>query len=281
MSNAIKTTLLLGLLTGLILGIRQLSGRQPGAGHRLRLCRGDELRRVLVLGQDRAGHVPRPAGRRDASARALPDRPQPGHAQRLPMPRLYLIPTDTPNAFATGRSPQHAAVAVTEGLLRLMRPEELEGVLAHEFGHVKNRDTLISTVAATLAGVIMMLANMLRWAAIFGGIQRDDRDGRRHPWAAGHDHRGAAGGHADPAGHLAQPRVPGRRHRRRISPNPLGLAAALEKLERGSEQVPLPPTRRPRTCSSSTRSAARRCAAVLHPPAAGGARPPAAVDDQW
>jgi hypothetical protein len=96
---------------------------------------------------------------------------------QIPMPKLYVIPQQAPNAFATGRDPQHAAVAATEGLLRLMDRRELEGVLAHELGHVKNRDTLISTVAATLAGVVMMLASMLRWAAIFGGVQRDDDDG--------------------------------------------------------------------------------------------------------
>jgi heat shock protein HtpX len=94
----------------------------------------------------------------------------------MPMPKLYVIPSDAANAFATGRSPDHAAVAVTEGIMRLMTWEELEGVLAHELSHVKNRDILISSIAATLAGVIMMLANMARWAAIFGGVSRDERE---------------------------------------------------------------------------------------------------------
>jgi heat shock protein HtpX len=88
-----------------------------------------------------------------------------------------MIPTASPNAFATGRSPQHAAVAVTEGILRLMDREELEGVLAHELGHVRNRDTLISTIAATLAGVIMMLAHMARWAAFLGGGRDQENRG--------------------------------------------------------------------------------------------------------
>jgi len=95
----------------------------------------------------------------------------------IPMPRVYLIPGDTPNAFATGRSPQHAAVAVTEGIMRMLDDEELEGVLAHELSHVKNRDTLTMTIAATLAGVITYLAHMAQWAAIFGGGRRDDEEG--------------------------------------------------------------------------------------------------------
>src|SRR5439155_20998591 len=94
-----------------------------------------------------------------------------------PMPRLYVIPTDSPKAFATGRSPSHAAVAVTAGIRRLLDRHELEGVLAHELAHVINRDILISSVAATLAGAIMMLANMARWSMIFGGGQRYDREG--------------------------------------------------------------------------------------------------------
>lgn len=95
----------------------------------------------------------------------------------IPMPRVYLIPNDTPNAFATGRSPEHAAVAVTEGIMRMLDDDELEGVLAHELSHVKNRDTLIMTVAATLAGVITYLAHMAQWAAMFGGGRRDDDEG--------------------------------------------------------------------------------------------------------
>jgi heat shock protein HtpX len=92
------------------------------------------------------------------------------------MPKLYVIPSEAANAFATGRSPEHAAVAVTEGIMRLMTWDELEGVLAHELSHVKNRDILLSSIAATLAGVIMMLANMVRWGAMFGGFSRDDRE---------------------------------------------------------------------------------------------------------
>jgi heat shock protein HtpX len=97
--------------------------------------------------------------------------------QGLPMPSVYVIPSESPNAFATGRNPQHASVAVTHGILNLLDDEELEGVLAHELGHVRNRDILTSSIAATLAGAITMLARMGYWASLFGGYgNRDDRD---------------------------------------------------------------------------------------------------------
>jgi heat shock protein HtpX len=95
----------------------------------------------------------------------------------IPMPKIYVIPSDSPNAFATGRNPRHASVAVTRGILELLTDEELEGVLAHELGHVNNRDILISSIAATIAGAVTMLASMGRWAMIFGGFGgRDDRE---------------------------------------------------------------------------------------------------------
>src|SRR6266496_289810 len=96
---------------------------------------------------------------------------------KIPVPPIYIIQDDSPNAFATGRNPSHAAVAVTEGILRIMSEDELKGVLAHELSHVRNRDTLIMTIAATLAGAITYLAQMAQWAAIFGGGRRDDEEG--------------------------------------------------------------------------------------------------------
>jgi len=100
-------------------------------------------------------------------------------AQRanLPMPKVYVIPDPSPNAFATGRNPDHAAVAATEGILRILSDTELEGVIGHELTHVKHRDILISSIAATLAAAIMMIANMARWAAFFGGGRSNDRNG--------------------------------------------------------------------------------------------------------
>lgn len=95
----------------------------------------------------------------------------------IPKPKIYIVPAETPNAFATGRSPAHASVAVTAGIMRILSDDELEGVISHELSHVHNRDTLIMTVVATVAGAIYMLSNMARWAAIFGGGRDNDREG--------------------------------------------------------------------------------------------------------
>jgi len=95
----------------------------------------------------------------------------------IPMPKIYIIPTQTPNAFATGRGPKHAAVAVTQGIMQILAEDELRGVLAHELAHVKNRDILISTIVATIAGAISMIANMARWAVMFGTGSRGRREG--------------------------------------------------------------------------------------------------------
>jgi len=166
-----------------------------------------------------------------------------GLSQRtgMPMPKVYIIPNDAPNAFATGRSPQHAAVAVTEGILRLLSAEELEGVLAHELAHIQHRDTLISTVAATMAGVIMMLASMARWAALFGGFGgRDEED--RGGGALGFIFMAVL---APIAATLIQLAISRSREysadegSARITKQPARLAQALEKLENAAERIPM------------------------------------------
>jgi len=161
----------------------------------------------------------------------------------IPMPKIYVIPNESPNAFATGRNPQHASVAVTEGILNLLNDEELEGVLAHELGHVNNRDILISSVAATIAGAITMLASMGRWAMLFGGMGgRDDRD------------RGGGIGAllmlilAPIAASLIQLAVSRSREYQadatgaHFTGNPYALASALSKLDAYSRRVPMQAT---------------------------------------
>jgi len=159
----------------------------------------------------------------------------------IPMPKLYVIPSDTPNAFATGRNPQHAAVAVTEGIMRVLDDEELEGVLAHEISHVTNRDVLISTIAATLAGAITYLAHMAQWAAIFGGRSHDDEEGGSNPLVMI-----AFAMLAPIAAMLVQFAVSRAREFQadasgaRLAGRPWPLAKALEKLEVASHMRPMP-----------------------------------------
>ncbi len=158
----------------------------------------------------------------------------------IPMPRVYLIPSETPNAFATGRNPQHAVVAVTEGIMRILDEEELEGVLAHELSHVKNRDVLISTVAATLAGAITYLAHMAQWAAMFGGRGRDDDEGGSNPIAMI-----LLAVLAPIAALLVQMAVSRSREFQadatgaRVAGRPWGLAKALEKLQMANQAMPM------------------------------------------
>jgi heat shock protein HtpX len=163
----------------------------------------------------------------------------------LPMPKIYVIPTESPNAFATGRNPKHASVAVTHGILGLLNDEELEGVLAHELGHVGNRDILISSVAATIAGAITMLASMGRFAMIFGGYGGGDRD-----------RRGEGGGLAallmlivaPIAASLIQLAVSRSREYAadatgaHYTGNPYALASALQKLDDYSRRMPMAAT---------------------------------------
>jgi len=175
MGNHIKSGLLLVVMTSLFLGLGYILGGQGGmfialifAGvmnlgsywysHKivLRMYKATPLERVQAPQLfETVERLSRQAG--------------------LPMPQVYLIPDQAPNAFATGRNPEHAVVAVTQGLMNLMNQEELEGVIAHELGHIKNRDILISTIVATLAGAIMWIATMARFSAFFGGS--DDEEG--------------------------------------------------------------------------------------------------------
>jgi heat shock protein HtpX len=165
-------------------------------------------------------------------------------AQRagLPMPKVYIIPTETPNAFATGRNPQHAAVAATEGILRILTVDELEGVMAHELGHVRNRDILISTIAATLAGAIMMLARMAQWGAFFGGMRRSEDEGGGGAGVLG---LVALAIVAPLAAMLIQMAISRAREfladaaGAQISRKPGALADALLKLERAATAVPM------------------------------------------
>ncbi len=157
----------------------------------------------------------------------------------MPMPKVYIIPEETPNAFATGRNPQHAAVAVTQGLLQLLSREELSGVIAHELGHVRNRDTLIMTVAATIAGALSHLATMAMWGAFLGGRSDDDDDG-------GSPLGGLLSIILAPiAAALIQMAISRSREfmadeeGARLSGNPLALASALRKIESWSQRLPI------------------------------------------
>ena len=176
--NTLKTAVLLALLTGLLITAGSIFG---GA-------RGMVVMFIVSMGINFFSYwfsdkiVLRMYNATEVDMNTAPDlvRMVANLARRaeLPMPRVYIIDTDSPNAFATGRDPEHSAVAVTSSLMQALAPEELEGVMAHELSHVKNRDILISTVVASIAGAITMLANMAQWAAIFGmGRGNDDEEG--------------------------------------------------------------------------------------------------------
>ena len=240
MGNYVKTALLLGALTGLLMLIGGLIGGQGGVFiafiFALVLNFGSYwFSDKIVLKMYKAQEVSEsfaPELHNIVRTLALKG--------SLPMPRVFIIPEETPNAFATGRNEKHAVVAVTEGIMRILSKEELEGVIAHELSHIKNRDMLISSIAATLAGAIVMLAHMAQWAAIFGGGRSDEDDNGGGiigliamailaPLAAtviqmsisrSREYLADAGG----AG---------------ITKNPYGLAAALEKLTKASQVVPM------------------------------------------
>jgi heat shock protein HtpX len=240
MGNTIKTTLLLGLLTGIILWFGGYLGGQNGMVIAFMFALIMNFGAYwfsdkIVLAMYRAQEVdPTQAPELYRIVERL------AQSSGIPTPRVFIIPSESPNAFATGRNPHHAVVAVTQGILKMMDNQELEGVIAHELSHVKNRDILISSIAATLAGAIMVLGSMVRWAAIFGGVGRDD------------DNRG--GGIlglvvmaivAPLAAMLIQLAISRTREYQadatgaQVAGNPYGLARALEKLGKATKRIPM------------------------------------------
>jgi heat shock protein HtpX len=241
MDSRLRTTFLLALLTVLIIWIGGRFGGQSG------MIIAFVFAAIMNLGSywfsDKivlAMYRAQPLDESQAPGLYSIVRELAAEAQ-IPMPRVYMIPEETPNAFATGRNPQNAVVAVTEGLWRLLSPEEIRGVLAHEMAHVKNRDILVSSIAATLAGVVMFLANMARWGAIFGGAgQSDDDEG-----GAGFLSLIVMSILAPIAAMLIQLAISRSREYladetgARLSHRPESLARALEKLEMASQRIPM------------------------------------------
>lgn len=237
--NFVKTVLLMGLLTGLFIFVGDQIGGRQGMYIALILAAGMNLISYwfsdkIVLTMYRAQPVDETtAPGLYRIVRRLADR------GNLPMPKVYIIPTDSPNAFATGRDPSHAAVAVTSGIMRILNEEELEGVIAHELSHVANRDILISAIAATLAGALMVLVRIFAFSTMFyGGGSSRDRDG------------GGLGAIAmiiiaPIAALLIQMAISRSREYQadasgaHLSGNPMSLANALAKLERGVEYRPM------------------------------------------
>jgi heat shock protein HtpX len=238
MENRVKTVLLLaGLTVFLIFMGKILGGRQ-----------GMYLAFILALGMNFFSYwfsdkiVLRMYGAHEVSPAEAPQLHQMveelAREAGIPKPRVYIVPDESPNAFATGRNPEHAAVAATEGILRLLTPAELKGVLGHELGHVRNRDILISTIAATMAGAIMILADMARFGAIFG-LGRDDDEG---PGLLGVIVMSII---APLAAMLIQMAISRSREYladetgAHLAHNPESLARALEKLTMGAQRVPM------------------------------------------
>lgn len=242
--NTLKTTLLLTSLTVLLVLIGQGVG---GTG-------GMVLAFVLALVMNGGAYwfsdklALKMSGAREVTAAEAPQlHGMVGELARraeVPMPRVYLIDSEAPNAFATGRDPAHGAVAVTSGIMRMLDRDELAGVIAHELGHIKNRDTLISAIAATVAGAVTMIANMAQWAMIFGGFGGSDEE----------EGEGGIGGLvgglfmiilAPIAATLVQLAISRTREYgadaagARIAGDPIALASALRKLEGWSKQMPM------------------------------------------
>jgi len=240
MPNGLKTALLLGLLSGLLLAIGEWVGGANGLVFMFMFAAIMNLGAYwfsdkIVLRMYRA----QPVG---AGHRLYTIVERLSRQADLPMPKVYVIPDPSPNAFATGRNPDHAAVAATEGILQILTDHELEGVIAHELTHVKHRDTLISSVAATIAAAIMMLARQAQFAAMFGGYggRGEGRDRGNNPIALL-----AMIILAPLAAMLIQMAISRSREYSadaggaRIAGNPYGLADALRKIDAAAKQVPL------------------------------------------
>ena len=241
-TNSLKTYVLLGLLTGLILLIGQLIGGQGGLVIALVLALA--MNGVSYWFSDRI--VLASTGAQEVLPEHAPELygmvADLARRAGLPTPRVYVIPEAVPNAFATGRNPQNAAVAFTEGILHTLNREELEGVAAHEMAHIRNRDILISTVAATLAGAIMYVAQMAQFAAFFGGGRRDE-EGRGGGGFLGLILAAIV---APLAATLLQMAVSRSREyladatAAEITRSPRSLASALQRLEEAAHQEALP-----------------------------------------
>src|SRR5689334_16903376 len=239
MGNGIKTVLLLGLMSGVLLALGELLGGANGLVIAFVFAALMNLGSYwfsdkLVLSMYRAQQVG-PEHQLYRIVERLTQRAS------LPMPKVYVIPDPSPNAFATGRNPSHAAVAATEGILQVLSDHELDGVIAHELAHVKHRDILISSVAATIAAAIMMIGRQLQWAMMFGGYGgRDDRDRGTNPLAML-----ALIILAPIAAMLIQLAISRSREYSadaggaQIAGNPYGLADALRKIDAMAKRVPL------------------------------------------
>jgi len=239
MTSQLKTALLLGLLTAVVMLIGQAAGGRGGLILGFVFALAMNLGSYwysdkIVLSMYRARELS------PADAPALHTMVEELAANAgIPKPKIYIVPQESPNAFATGRNPQNAAVAVTEGIMHLLSPEELRGVLAHELGHITNRDILIQTIAAVLAGVIMVVSSIIKWGALFGGLSGNDEEGGS-PLAAL-----ALAIFAPIAAMLIQMAISRSREYladetgARISGQPLALAGALNKLDSYSRQIPM------------------------------------------
>ena len=240
MTSQLKTVLLLGLLSAVIIGMGGLVGGRTG------LVIACGLALVMNIGSYWFSDsiVLRMYGARELSPAEAPwlHRIVEDLARRsgVPKPRICSIPEEAPNAFATGRDPEHGVVAVTDGILRILSPEELRGVLAHEMAHIANRDILIQTIAGVMGSVIVMLANMLQFAAIFGGNRSNDGEGGTNPLAAI-----AMAILAPIAASLIQMAISRSREYladetgARLCGQPLALAGALHKLSGAAGALPL------------------------------------------